>query len=392
MKNLKVVGGILMMLGTSVGAGMLALPIASANDGYVTTIVLLIATWSIMTFGALLILEVTTWLPENTNLISMSRFTLGKPGQIISWISYLLLGYSLLCAYISGNSDILQGLITFLVSIEIPRWTSTVLVVLLFGYIVYRGIYSVDIVNRLLMGSKIILYLLLILIIAPHINTDLLLASSMPKKIHIDTIMVMITSFGFAIIIPSLRSYFKSDDRKLRLVVLFGSLIPLVIYIVWISLIQGILTSEELSYLANSKNAITELSNLLYIKLHNYYLVTSIRCFTSICAATSFLGVALCLCDFLTDGMKLNKNTIKGSWVYIVTFIPPLLVVLFAPNAFIVALSYAGIFCIILLTLLPALMVWKNRKTHGKKILLSIQIIASLGVLSWEVSKHILGF
>jgi len=86
-------------------------------------------------------LEVTLWLPENTNLISMSGHALGKTGQMVSWISYLLLLYSLLCAYISGNSDILQGLLALL-HFNMPIWVSTIIVVLVFGSIVYRGIYS----------------------------------------------------------------------------------------------------------------------------------------------------------------------------------------------------------------------------------------------------------
>jgi len=66
------------------------------------------------------------------------------------------------------------------------------------------------------------------------------------------------------------------------------------------------------------------------------------------------------LCDFLADGAKINKTSKKGILVYVGTFIPPLSVVLLAPNIFIAALSYAGIFCIILLMLMPALMVWSG--------------------------------
>ena len=46
-------------------------------------------------------------------------------------------------------------------------------------------------------------------------------------------IMVIINSFGYAIILPSLRSYFKSDVRMLRRAILIGSAIPH--YILWIA-------------------------------------------------------------------------------------------------------------------------------------------------------------
>ena len=51
-------------------------------------------------------------LPEESNIISMAKGTIGLPGQIIAWISYLLLLYALLCAYIAGASAVLHLLFT----------------------------------------------------------------------------------------------------------------------------------------------------------------------------------------------------------------------------------------------------------------------------------------
>lgn len=44
------------------------------------------------------------------------------------------------------------------------------------------------------------------------------------------------------------------------------------------------------------------------------------------------------------------------------TFLPPLAVVLLNPGIYLHALSYAGICCVILLLLLPAVMAWKGRQ------------------------------
>lgn len=395
MNNFKIIGGILLILGTSIGAGMLALPIASAGEGFITSSLMLLATWVAMTFGALLILEVNLWLPENSNLISMAGATLGKVGKAIAWLSYLMLLYAVLCAYVSGNSDVLQGLVR-LVHINIPRTLSSILVVAIFGAIVYRGIYSVDIVNRLLMSSKIILYFILVVLIAPHIELPQLATYS--SKIQLDTITVMITSFAFATILPSLRVYFKSDVAKLRLVILLGSLIPLIFYILWIAIVHGVLNTNELNNLVDSKNTVTDLTNLLIYKSHVNWMSIGIRGFISICAATSFLGVALSMCDFLADGLKINKYSKNGMWIYILTFVPPLLIVIAAPSIFVKALSYAGIFCIILFLLLPSLMAWqgrygKNSISQGKfsyqviggKIFLGAEIALAAGLLLWKI-------
>src|SRR5579872_3040752 len=106
----KTLGGILLIIGTTIGGGMLALPVVTAQSGFLGSIFLLIASWMIMTFCAFLILEVNLWLPAHSNIILMARSTLGNMGAVVAWICYLILFYCLLAAYVAGGSDILHGL------------------------------------------------------------------------------------------------------------------------------------------------------------------------------------------------------------------------------------------------------------------------------------------
>jgi tyrosine-specific transport protein len=69
--------------------------------------------------------------------------------------------------------------------------------------------------------------------------------------------------------------------------------------------------------------------------------------------------------DFFADGLAINKYSKNGIIVYLLTFLPPILVVVLAPNIFIKGLSYAGICCIILLIALPLAMLLSGR--HIKK-------------------------
>ncbi len=94
--NHKLFGGILLIIGTSIGGGMLALPIATAQLGVINALIFLVICWAMMTAAALLILEVNLWHNINSNLISMAKTTLGKFGQIIAWlivISYCSMPY-----------------------------------------------------------------------------------------------------------------------------------------------------------------------------------------------------------------------------------------------------------------------------------------------------------
>jgi tyrosine-specific transport protein len=372
MKDFKVLGGILIILGTSIGAGMLALPISTYNENYIMTLGLLVASWLSMTFGALAILEVNLWLPEDSNLVSMAKATLGRSGQLAAWFTCLFLLYSLLCAYISGVGDILHSLL-LAINIPIPEAFAAILPVIILGAIVYRGIYSVDLVNRGLMSVKMLTLLILIAAIMPHVETHNLFVGG--YGLHTSILMVMITSFGYALIIPSLRTYFKSDVKKLRTIIIIGSCIPLVVYALWVTVIQGIIPrygSDGLEAIANSSHATSLLITITCNNIHSLWLEKIVNVFISICAVTSFLGVAICLADFIADGLGLKKAGKNNIIIYTLTFLPPLLIVILAPGIFIKALSYAGMFCVILLMLLPLLMLYSGRYikniAHGYKI------------------------
>lgn len=363
MFNSKLIGGILLIVGTSIGGGMLALPVSTAKAGISTAILFMFLSWLVMTIGAFLILEVNLRLPSGSNLISMAKVTFGLPGQILAWIIYLLLLYSLIAAYISGGSDVFNGLLHH-VHINVPNGWSAVVFTFIFGMVVYSGIRTVDHVNRVFMFSKLGVYLLLVLTISPHIHMPAFQEGSFSSIVG--SMMILLTSFGFASIVPSLRYYFNDDISALRQVIFIGSLIPLLCYIIWSLVIMGVLqhdgSQSVLISLSQSDHAISGLNDALETAIHSSWISGFFNFFTSICMITAFLGVSLGLFDFLADGLNLEKKGFQGNITLFLTFLPPLVIVLLFPGIYLSALSYSGICCVILLLLLPALMAWKGRK------------------------------
>lgn len=358
---MRLIGGILLIIGTAIGGGMLALPIATSSLGFVHSSLLLFFCWFMMTASAFLILEVNLWLPADSNIISMAKSTLGKKGEMVAWVTYLLLLYSLLAAYIAGSGDFIKNLFNF-IHITLPDWIMLTLFTFTFGCVVYRGIKSVDMLNRFLMFVKLGSFLILVSFVMPHVYIPKLTGGGFNSITG--SITVAMTSFGYSIIIPSLRSSFNNNVMKLRLAIIIGSLIPLICYIVWDLAIMGVIPREGdhgLISMLHSNRSTSEFVNQLSALLQQNTITTFARIFTTICLLTSFLGVSLCLSDFLTDGLRSMKTVKSKLTIHGLTFLPPLLIVLFYPGIFITALSYAGIFCTVLLVLLPALMVWHGR-------------------------------
>ncbi|KTD16857.1 amino acid permease [Legionella jordanis] len=356
------IGGILLIVGTSIGGGMLALPVANSLTGFWQSSFFLLLCWAAMTLGALFILEANLYLPPGKHMVSMAAATLGNPGLITAWLSYIFLLYTLLSAYISGGADVFGSLFSRM-GISLYPWQSSLLFTLLFGLVVYGGIRQVDLLNRGLMFGKLAVYLLLVILISPHIKLEHF--QSGDYRYIAGTIMILITSFGFAIIVPNLRDYFNDDIKTLKKVVMIGSLIPLLCYIAWDAVIMGTLSvqgDKGLAALMQDEHTTSSLALNLSAVVKNTLISSLFNFFTSICMLTAFLGVSLCLISFLADGLKMEQKGRQGLGLFLLTFLPPLLIVVYYPGAYIHALNYAGIFCVILLLLLPALMTVFGRK------------------------------
>lgn len=395
-KYSKMLGGILLVSGTTVGAAMLALPVSTGLAGFWPSLLLLLFYWTFMTYTAFLILEVNLWMAKGDNLISMAKQTLGKWGQVFSWIIYLFLLYSLTTAYIAGSAPIVIDAVHAVTGFLLPEWAGAIPLLLIFGFFVYKGTHSVDRINRILMLGLIIAYGIMVFFLTPHVDSSLL--SHVDWRYLIVGVSVVATSFGFHIIIPSLVHYLDHDVVTLKRVIMIGSAIPLFVYILWEFLTLGIIPIDgphgiSQGYIQGSNGA-----HLLTAFLENSAIAMVARFFSFFAIVTSFLGVSLSLSDFLADGLRIEKTRSGRFILYALTFLPPLFITLADPRAFLSALEYAGAFGVVtLLGLLPALMVWSGRyikglasnstfRVPGGKIALIVVILTSLIVISIEVA------
>lgn len=382
-------GSTLIIIGTCVGGGMLGLPIATAHCGFLGAALLLLSAWIFMTVGGLLILEVNLWMPRGTNMIMMAKNTLGRPGQVVMWFIYLALLYALMFAYTSGGSDVLHGLLRH-VGITWSLKVTAALFTALLAVVVMAGITVVDYVNRFFMGAKFLFYTGIVIYLTPHIHAAHL------WRFHacplLQALTVIITSFGFGHIIPSIRTYLEDNAVQTRRAILWGSFVPLVMYFIWIAIAQGVLSHAALASLQRALSPVSGLATALSVVSNNAFVTDLSHGFVSICVVTSFLSVALGLSDCLADALHVNKKRSTALLVSALTFLPPLSLVLLDSKSFLLGLRYAGIFCVALLVLLPALMAWQGRyrlalsQSHhfrlmGGKITLAFIMLLSLSVI-----------
>ncbi len=380
-------GGVLLIAGTAIGGGMLALPVTTAFAGFFPSAILLFCCWLFLLVTAFLFLEVNLSVSGDADIISMAEKRLGKMGKIISWSAYLLLLYCLTSAYLAGGAPLFAHLIESLFSITLPRLLVPIPFLLFLGTFVYLGTRSVDFLNRIFMLGLIITYGVLAIFLPSYVQKEYLFHSD--SKAVLFGLPIVVTSFGFHIIIPTLTSYLSRNKNKLQWMIAIGSLLPLLVYLFWEYILLGSIPLAGEQGLASAWLKKEGIAAFLQ-QLGNPLLGKIAQALAFFAIITSFLGVSISLTHFLRDGLRLQKNSRGRTIAIFLTFFPPLLFVLFYPQGFIVALNYGAVFVAILLGILPALMAWTlpNFRSFFKRALLLTVIFASLFVIVIDILEE----
>ena len=349
--------------GTALGAGMLAMPIATAGVGFSATMLLLFSLWAVMSYTALLMVEVYQHHSPHQGLSALAYYYLGRPGQWAANLAMPFLLYALVAAYLVGGGHIVNVFLQQLGVPNPPEYLGIVLFAVLGGAVVTLGTHSVDMVNRFLFAAQLLFLLLMLALLLPYVRGELLLAQPVQHALVLAAIPIVFTSFGFHGSIPSIVSYMQGDVAKLKRVFLIGSSLPLLVYLLWQLATLGVLESQVfLGVLAKA----TGINGLLTaLKIITPHVEMAVRVFAGLALATSFLGVSLGLFDFLAQVFRHGGHLRGRLRTGVITFLPPLTFALYFPQGFVFALGFAAVALAVLSLLLPALLAWRVRHLHG---------------------------
>lgn len=397
----KKLGGVLLIAGTCIGAGMLALPVSTAPVGFWNAGLLVILAGVLMMITGLYTAEVNLWFKGSASYITMAEKTLGKVGKSIIWCLFLFLLYALVAAYIAGGASLTTHFFSAMLQHPYPDAYSLLPWGVAFCVLIYLGTRAVDIINKLLVVGLIVSYVCLMAVLLPHTHLAPQAFPSHPSYIWA-ALPILLTSYGYHIIIPSVSRYLGHDAKKLRQAILIGSGAALVVYLVWVYLVFGVSSENagDVQAQLTSHQSTEALTRALSDIASNPWVGTVVGFFIFFALSTSFIGVALGLFHMIADGLKVNESRIGKVITAIITFVPPLLFAAFYSNGFIVALSYAGVIVAIIHGVLPAVMVWRGRyhlklseaksyRVAGGKTLMLLVITLSILVIGAAIAGYV---
>lgn len=357
----KMMGSVFIVAGTTIGAGMLALPLTSAGLGFPTSVALMVGIWLLMSYTGLLMLELHQHVPVTATLHGLAEEFLGWKGRLTATIAMLFLLYALCAAYIAGGGALMQDRVIGHLPAA-PEFIGVLVFTLIIGLVVSLGTSKVDIINRILFVLKLIVLAVTMVMLTPQVSGGNLFDLPVEQGLLIAALPVIFTSFGFHSCIPSLVRYVNKDMAALRKIILIGSSLPLIVYIIWQALSFGAVSQQGLMANSNLPNFVRSLASVVEAR----WVEGAITLFADLALATSFLGVSLGLFDFLAEKFKRPNNKRGRMQTGLLTFIPPLIFAMFYPQGFIMALGYAAIALVVIAIILPVMMVRKARATAGE--------------------------
>lgn len=358
--KIKTLNASLLVVGTSVGAGMLGLPVETGGGGFLPAFIFLVLNWLIMTGTALMLIELLSHYKENTNFISLSEKLLGKPFKIITFIVYIGLFLSLTMAYVKGGGVFIADSFN-----HMPIAFGCLIFLVIFVPLIALGSRILSVGNSVLTFILIGSFIILILLGLNKIDGTLLRHVSW--KLGILSYPMFITSFGFHSILPSLSTY-VGNKKSLRWAVVIGTSITFLIYFSWQLVVMGIVPLDGehglLNALAADQTAVSPLKHYLKSPL----IVSCAQIFYFSALTTSFLGVGLGLVDFIFDSFNIQRKVLNRFLVCMLIYVPALWAAQTSLRIFYLSLKFGGGFaCLYLLIILPILLFIKYKKLENSK-------------------------
>ncbi|WP_036772550.1 tryptophan permease [Photorhabdus australis] len=393
LKRPSILGGTMIIAGTTVGAGMFSIPVVTSGVWFTGSIILLIYTWTCMYFSSLMILEANLNYPSGASFHTIVKDLLGKKWSAINGISITFVLYTLTYAYISAGGSIIAH--NFENIVPISQASSGFIFAFIVAFIVWLSTKAVDRLSTILIGGMVITFFMSIGGMFTEVKSAILfnqgdaISNNTTEKYMpyaLAALPYLLISFGYHGNIPSLVKYYHKDIKAVIRSLLFGALIALIIYILWQYVIQGNIPREAFKQVIADGGNIGALLKQMDNTANSTAVIQFLTAFSYMALASSFLGVSLGLFDYIADLFSFKDDSIGRLKSALVTFIPPTALALPFPDGFLYAIGFAGLAATLWAVIIPALMARASRqrfpeanyRAPGGKFLIGFVILFGL--------------
>lgn len=361
------IGGAMIIAGTTVGAGMFSLPVVGAGMWFSYSMLMLIGIWFCMLISGLFLLEANLHFEPGASFDTLTRDTLGQFWRIVNGLSIAFVLYILTYAYISGGGSIVNHSLQS-VGVTLPQSLAGLVFALVLAFIVFFSTKAVDRITSVMLGGMVITFFLASTNLLIEIDTSTLFEPNGENR-YLPYLFAALpyglTSFGYHGNVPSLVKYYGKDASTIVKAITLGTTIALVIYTCWLMVAMGNIERSSFSDIIAQGGNMGVLVGALSSVIDSENLGRILTLFANLAVASSFLGVTLGLFDYLADLFGFDDSRVGRLKTAAITFIPPTILALLFPNGFLIAIGFAALAATIWAVIVPALLAYKTRKLYA---------------------------
>ncbi|MBS3123875.1 amino acid permease [Candidatus Woesearchaeota archaeon] len=355
------------LIGTIIGAGILALPYVIAKAGFFYGLFLLIFLGIIMLFVNLFVGEIVLSTKGQHQLTGYAERYLGKWGKRLFTFSMVFGIYGALTAYLIGEGETLYNIVS---------WGSPLLYSILFFlfgfFIIYRGVKATGRAEMILTSLMFLIVIVVGILTFKKINYDYFFISN-PAYIFYPYGAILFAYLGAAAI-PEMQEELGKDKKLMKKAIIIGSLVPIILYTLFAFLVIGIVGLENFEGLI--QEGVQPIATIA-LGIFSSPLLGKLANIIAICTMfTSFLTLGIALTELYQYDFKLTR---KKS--LLLTFALPLLLVIFGLKSFISIILISGAVAGGLEGILIVLMYWKAKKLWNRKPEYSMQAPKAVGYI-----------
>ncbi|MEM4263451.1 MAG: aromatic amino acid transport family protein [Candidatus Woesearchaeota archaeon] len=353
------------LMGTIIGAGVLGIPYAIAQSGLFIGIIHLLVLGFALLVLHLCVGEITLRTKKLHQLSGYMEKYLGLWGKRFMIFSMIFGIYGAMIAYIIGEGEIFATILGF---------GSPLLYALIFflavSMILYYGLKATGRFELIITALLVLVVFIIGALSYDKINPAYLTGVNL-KQMFFPYGVIFFAFVGTAAV-PELREELAKEKQKLKKAIIIGSVIPILIYLLFTLIVLGLIGYDNFSLLGPNERIATVALSIFSGK--------QIAIFANIFAAfamfTSFIGLGLALKEMYEYDLGMKKL-----WAFFLTITPPLIIAVSGLTSFISVIGFTGAVAGGIDGILIMLAYWKAKKKGERKPEYSLNISKTLTAL-----------
>lgn len=338
--------GIALIFGTNIGAGILSLPYAGRNGGFLALFIALAIAGTLTTISMLYIAEVSLRTKEPLQLSGLAERYLGNWGRWAVFAAIMVNGTGALIAYAAGSGQLLENLV------GMPPLVGTLIFFTMGSYIMRKGLEATGVTETIITAAMALIILVLCgwTFFGPGISLENVWV--LHPYFIVPIMNLAVFTFMAQYVVPELtRGMEQRYSSSISKSIIAGMVIT--------GFTLSLVPFAALGLLGTSVSEVVTLSWGEELGRSAYYLA---NVFALLAMFTSFMAIGYTTMRNILDIAHWPQHGWQRGVAVGITVGVPLLVSFAGLGGFVSALSYAGGIAGVIMSIVPVLLLNTSRK------------------------------